>query len=99
MDKPEFVICPKCGATVQHSKYFNAYNCLTMFCDWSSFDPPELIKPDTHVYCTQCKWFRLDDEEIPYCFWEDECEIGNCEDSMRFEDRPKYESGISYERR
>lgn len=41
MDKPEFVICPKCGAKVQYSKYFNSYSCLTYFCDWSSFDPPE----------------------------------------------------------
>lgn len=41
MDKPEFVICPKCGAEVQYSKYFNAYNCLTMFCDWSSFESPQ----------------------------------------------------------
>jgi len=41
MNKPEFVICPECGAKVYYSKYFNAYNCLTMFCDWSSFDPPE----------------------------------------------------------
>lgn len=49
------------------------------------------INLDTHVYCTQCKWFRLDDEEIPYCPWEDRCEIRNCEDSMRFEDRPYWE--------
>ena len=41
MDKPEFVICSKCGAEVQYSKYFNSYSCLTMFCDWSSFNPPE----------------------------------------------------------
>jgi len=50
------------------------------------------ITLDTYVYCTHCKWFRLDDEDIPYCPYEDECEIRNCEDSMRYKDRPRYES-------
>jgi len=49
------------------------------------------FKLDEHVYCTQCKWFRLDDEDIPYCPWEDRCEIRNCEDSMQFRDRPYWE--------
>ena len=46
---------------------------------------------DTHVYCTNCKWFRIDDEDIPYCPFENTCDIGNCEDSMSFADRPRYE--------
>ena len=46
---------------------------------------------DTHVYCTNCKWFRIDDKDIPYCPFEDICDIGNCEDSMAFKDRPNYE--------
>lgn len=44
------------------------------------------------VYCTDCKWFRLDDEEIPYCPFEDKCDINNCEDSRSFLDRPCYKS-------
>jgi len=43
-----------------------------------------------HVYCTHCKHFRLDDEEIPYCYYEDKCNIKNCEDSMPLIERPYY---------
>lgn len=46
---------------------------------------------NTHVYCTHCKWFRLDDEYIPYCPFENECDIYDCEDSRQFRDRPHYE--------
>lgn len=49
------------------------------------------MNQDTHVYCTHCKWFMMDDEYIPYCLFEDICDITNCEDSMSFTDRPKYE--------
>lgn len=45
---------------------------------------------DTYVYCTHCENFRLCDEGIPYCYYENECDIRNCEDSMRFEERPNY---------
>jgi hypothetical protein len=51
-----------------------------------------MTSQDKHVYCTKCKWFRLDDEEIPYCFFENECDIWDCEDSKPFRERPKYES-------
>jgi len=44
-----------------------------------------------HVYCTDCKYFRLDDENKPYCPFESECDIWNCEDSKSLLDRPKYE--------
>lgn len=44
-----------------------------------------------YVYCAYCKWFRLDDENIPYCPYELECDIWNCEDSRPFRKRPKYE--------
>lgn len=44
-----------------------------------------------HVYCTDCKWFRLDDEELPYCVYEDTCNINNCEDSRPFKERPQYD--------
>lgn len=52
------------------------------------------INKDTHVYCTHCKWFRIDEEEVPYCYWETRCSIEDPEDSMRFEDRPCYEERI-----
>ena len=51
-----------------------------------------MIGGNEHVYCTHCQHFRLDDEEIPYCPYEDECCIDNCEDSMEFWLRPCYES-------
>lgn len=43
-----------------------------------------------YVYCTNCKHFRLDDESIPYCYYENECDINDCEDSKAFKDRPHY---------
>lgn len=49
------------------------------------------MNEDTHVYCTHCKWFRIDDEDIPYCPFEDTCDIGDCEDSMAYKYRPNYE--------
>ncbi|WP_279146686.1 MULTISPECIES: hypothetical protein [Clostridium] len=45
---------------------------------------------NTYVYCTHCLYFRLDDEELPYCPYEDNCNINDCEDSMIFKDRPHY---------
>ena len=52
------------------------------------------MNKDEHVYCTNCLHFRLDDEEIPYCPFEDECDINDCEDSKSYEDRPCYKSEI-----
>lgn len=50
------------------------------------------MKPDTHVYCTHCNNFRLCDEGIPYCPFEDKCDIKDCEDSRPFRERPMYEN-------
>jgi len=47
---------------------------------------------DTHVYCTNCMHFRLCDEGIPYCYFENNCDINNCEDSVAFMHRPFYTS-------
>jgi nicotinic acid phosphoribosyltransferase len=47
--------------------------------------------PDTFVYCTHCKHFRLDDEAIPYCPFEGKCDINDCENSRPFSERPLYE--------
>ena len=49
---------------------------------------------DEHVYCIRCWNFRLWDEQIPYCMYEDKCELRNCEDSMPFSFRPFYEPGV-----
>ena len=59
----------------------------------SAKDIEEAIRKikDIHVYCTHCKHFRLDDEKIPYCPWENRCDINNCEDSKPFSERPYYE--------
>ena len=48
------------------------------------------VLPYEYVYCTRCKHFRLDNEEIPYCPFEDECDINDCEDSSPFIERPHY---------
>lgn len=42
------------------------------------------------VYCTDCKYFRIE-EDIPECEYENDCCICDCEDSKPFEDRPMYE--------
>ena len=49
---------------------------------------------DEYVYCTNCIYFRLDDEFIPYCLFEDECDIEDCEDSRPITERPRYDNGI-----
>ena len=47
-----------------------------------------------HVYCTDCLHFRLCDEGIPYCPYENKCSINNCDDSEPFYVRPYYEKYI-----
>jgi hypothetical protein len=44
-----------------------------------------------HVYCTECVHFRISDEDIPYCKFEDKCDIYDCEDSRPFSERMCYE--------
>ena len=46
------------------------------------------------VCCMDCIYFRLDDEFIPYCLFEDECDIEDCEDSKPITERPKFDNGI-----
>ncbi|GEM_PF-3130382 len=50
---------------------------------------------DAHVYCANCQNFRTDDKDKPYCPFEDECDIWNCEDSRPFKERPRYEPKIN----
>jgi hypothetical protein len=49
------------------------------------------MQPDEHVYCTNCKHFRLCDENIPYCPFEDVCDINNPDDSVPYKDRSYFE--------
>lgn len=49
------------------------------------------MNPNTHVYCTNCFNFRLDNEELPYCYFENKCDINDFEDSRPFKERPYYE--------
>ena len=48
------------------------------------------VNKNIHVYCTNCAEFRLDDEGIPYCPYEDKCDIWDCEDSKPLKQRPYY---------
>ena len=56
---------------------------------------------DAHVYCTDCKNFKLEPDfpeypDVPLfspaCEFADKCCLLNPEDSMPFSDRPYYES-------
>lgn len=42
------------------------------------------------VYCTDCEYFRLDDEYLPYCPFDDKCDICDCEDSKDINRRLHY---------
>ena len=57
---------------------------------------------DTHVYCTKCKSFYVDNDEVPQCEHRHECELNDCEDSKPYSDRPHYvenETNLSCEKR
>lgn len=47
---------------------------------------------DVRVYCTHCKYFRISKDEVPYCKFQNECDIFNCEDDAPLNKRPKYVS-------
>ena len=51
----------------------------------------EFEDKNEHVYCTNCIHFRLDDELLPYCMYENKCNINDCEDSKKRKYRPFYE--------
>ena len=51
------------------------------------------IRENKQVYCTNCVSFRLCDDELPYCMYENKCMITDCEDSRPFIERPYYEKG------
>jgi len=50
----------------------------------------KIIEEIEYVYCTNCYYFRLDDEYKQYCMYEDKCNINNPEDSQLIEERPFY---------
>lgn len=45
---------------------------------------------DEYVYCTHCEWLRFCDEDIPYCPFEDKCDIEDCDDSKSITIRTSY---------
>lgn len=49
------------------------------------------LTKDTYVYCTNCYNFRLDDEELPYCCYENKCDINDCEDGKTLKEKPYYD--------
>jgi hypothetical protein len=49
------------------------------------------MKPDEHVYCTDCVNFILDDDNTPYCEYENKCNIQYPEDSVPYKDRSYFE--------
>jgi hypothetical protein len=53
------------------------------------------IRNNTHVYCTKCNNFELneigEDDYTPDCKYKDKCDLQDCEDSRPFKDRPYYE--------
>ena len=49
----------------------------------------------SQVYCTNCRHFYIDEEDfIPKCKHEEECDIRDCEDSRSLEERPCYEERV-----
>ena len=51
------------------------------------------MNKDQHVYCAECVEFRICDEGLPYCPYEDKCDIKNPEDSRPLRERPCYIKG------
>ena len=54
------------------------------------------MNSNTHVYCTNCKYFKLAEDKIyggyvGVCPKELDCNIFDCEDSVPFKERPMYE--------
>lgn len=47
-------------------------------------------KTELHVYCTNCIHLHMSDEDVPYCPFEDKCDITDFEDSKDIEKRPCY---------
>lgn len=43
------------------------------------------------VYCTECRYFRLCDEGLPYCGFESHCDINDYEDGKSRSERPHHD--------
>lgn len=43
-----------------------------------------------YIYCTNCYYFKMYDEDTPYCMYKDRCDIIDCEDSKDRKYRPFY---------
>ena len=55
------------------------------------------MNPDTHVYCTHCKNFKVTytNDVEPFCLNEKVCDFWNFEDSKPFKERPYYQEGTA----
>lgn len=80
--------CEVCGEIVYSHIYSEHLSCPKCY-QWY-----DLKEEEVYVYCTECAHFRLHDEDMPYCEYEDVCEIRNCEDSMELSYRPYYKKYI-----
>ena len=49
------------------------------------------MNKNEYVYCTNCRYFKLCDEGLPYCIHENKCNINDCEDSKTLKERLYYE--------
>lgn len=54
------------------------------------------LEMQEYVYCKNCTHFHLDDENLPYCYYENECNINNFEDSRKLSERPCYKEINKY---
>lgn len=48
-------------------------------------------KKEEMVFCSDCYYFRLDDERKPYCPFENSCDINDWEKAKLKSQRPKFE--------
>jgi hypothetical protein len=52
---------------------------------------------DQQVYCTNCYNFRLCDEGLPYCPFEDKCNINKYKQRAPLSERPYFEGMVNKE--
>lgn len=80
--------CEVCGEIIHTHTYSDTFSCPKCF-QW--YDVEDDIEDELeYVYCTECAHFRLKDEDVPYCEYDDICDISNCVDSKSIENRPYY---------
>lgn len=77
--------------TVWHSPSGNVFDdyqgAINDCIQWLGSEP---LTEDTHVYCTKCCHFWIDESETPQCEYCHECNLSDSEDSRPYKERPKY---------